>query len=175
MKTMSKEQALAIVLKDERKEPPEIPPANAYRQQAEVTVDDVVRPANSLTVRGRVRKLLEEDKDLAIWFQVLCESGPEAIKAQAWQVAQELHRDEGEIRDAMLELAHELLPDSPSGEDPKRVLFREYLLWTEQQNAIVRDRLAGDPEDGFEEAWESLGDFRHWLRARCRAALEVAA
>ena len=126
-----------------------------------------------MTVIERVGGFLE-DRDNGIWFQVLCESGPEAIKAQAWQISETLHRDEGEVRDAMLELAHELLPDSPAGEDPRQVLFREYLLWAERQDADTRARLSRDPEDGFEEARESLGTLRRWLRARSKAALEAA-
>ena len=75
----------------------------------------------------------------------------------------------------MLELAHELLPDSPAGEDPRQTLFREYLLWAEQQDAATRDRLARGSEDGFEEAREAgLGAFRTYLRGRCRAALSEA-
>ena len=124
-------------------------------------------------MKEKVKALLDRNDDLAIWFQVLCENGPQAIKAQAWQLAE--RRDEGEVRDALLELAHELLPDSPAGEDPRQVLFREYLLWAERQDAATRARLSGDPEDGFEEAWESLGDLRRWLRTRCAAALEKAA
>ncbi len=116
-----------------------------------------------------------EDHDNGIWFQVLCENGPQAFEAQAWQVAERLHRDREECRDAMLELAYELLPDSPAGvEDPRQVLFREAGVWASRQPQEVQDRLAAlfDYEHGFLDAWDSgLQGFRNYLRSRCLAAL----
>ena len=123
----------------------------------------------------RVEKFLE-DPDHGIWFALLCENGPQAVEAQAWQVARELRADESEAKDAMLELAHELLPDSPAGaEDPRDSLYREMGAWASMQPPDVQDRLAASLEHSFQDAWESgLHGFRNYLRSRCKAALAVA-
>lgn len=126
--------------------------------------------------RAAVEEFFEE-RDNGIWFQVLCESGPQAIEAQAWQVAEVLHQDREEVRDAMLELAYELLPDSPAGaEDSRQVLVRELGVWASRQPQEVQERLAASLDDGFEEAWEAgLSSFRKYLRLKCTAALEARA
>jgi hypothetical protein len=125
------------------------------------------------TTRERVERFLE-DRDNGIWFQVLCEQGWQAVEAQAWQVAKSLRRNKDEARDAMLELAHELLPDSPAGaEDPRQVLFREMGVWASRQPEGVQDRLRhGLTDDGFQEAWDSgLHGLRGYLRTACEAAM----
>lgn len=128
-------------------------------------------------VTKRVEEFLE-DRDNGIWFQMLCEYGTQAIEAQAWQVAAEVNADKDEARDAMLELAYALLPDSPTGsEDPRQVLFRELGVWATGQSQAVQDRLAISLEDSFfQEAWESgLNGFRHYLRRACETAIRPAA
>lgn len=124
-----------------------------------------------------------EERDNGIWFQVLCESGTEAIEAQAWQVAKSLHRDRKEVRDAMLQLAYELVPDSPAGsEDPRQTRFRELGVWASRQPQEVQERLSASLETspgaslGFQEAWESgLSGFRGYLRDQCTSAVEEVA
>lgn len=124
----------------------------------------------------QVRNLLDHDDDIAIWFQLLCENGPDAIKAQAWQIADVLQSQRDDVLDAMLELAHELLPDSPAGEDPRQLLFREAGIWASKQPQAVQDRLEASFQTGFDEAWHSsLGTFRGYLRERCKAALREQA
>lgn len=129
------------------------------------------------SMKARVKKLLEKDDDLTIWFTLRCEDGVQAIEAQAWQMADVLNEDENEVRDAMLELAHELLPDSPAGaEDPRQVLFREMGVWASKQDQEVQDRLTEylADGDGFDEAWESgLASFREYLRGKCKRAARV--
>jgi hypothetical protein len=129
-------------------------------------------------MKEKIKNLLDRDDDLAIWFQVLCEQGRQAVEAQAWQLAKSPRRNESEVRDAMLELAHELLPDSPAGvEDPRQVLFREMGIWASRQPEGVQDRLRhGLTGDGFQEAWDSgLHDLRGYLRTACEAAMNEAA
>lgn len=124
-------------------------------------------------MKERVKNLLEHNDDIAIWFQLLCENGAKAIEAQAWQIADVMQAPCDEVRDAMLEVAHELLPDSPAGEDPHQLLFREAGIWASRQPQDVQKRLAAsfDGEE-FEEAWgKDLGTFRRYLRERCRAAI----
>jgi hypothetical protein len=118
------------------------------------------------------------DRDTAVWFALLAEAGPDAIEAQGWQLKEVLSdrgvkvplRDE---QDAMLELAHELLPDSPAGEDPRQALFREMGRWASAQPEEAQERLrALLAEDSFLDAWDSgVRGFRNYLRSRCAAAL----
>jgi hypothetical protein len=126
-------------------------------------------------VAEQVERFLE-DEDNGIWFALLCEQGTEAIKAQAWQVAESLREEQGPVRDVMLELAHELLPDSPAGaEDPRQVLFREFGIWASRQPQELQEHLEASLEDGFQDAWElGLSGFRSYLRLRCEAALKAA-
>ena len=132
-------------------------------------------------MKEKAKKLLDQDSDLTIWFISLCEAGPEAIKAQAWQIADVLKADKHEVRDAMLEFAHELLPDSPAGEDPRQTLFRELGVWASRQPQGVQDKVQallegstqGSEIGSFQNAWEGpLNGFRGYLRSVCRIALE---
>ncbi len=126
------------------------------------------------TVRA-VEEMLE-DRDVGIWFGVLAEGGPHAIEAQAWQM-KALLDDAGigaplrDVQDAMLELAHDLLPDSAAGDDPRDRLTGDLGRWASAQPPEVREKLAAMLEHGYQDAWESgLQGFRHYLRGRCIAA-----
>lgn len=128
-----------------------------------------------------------ENRDTAIWFQLLCENGPQAIEAQGWQLQAEL-KDRGvraslrDVQDAMLELAHELLPESPAGEDPRQAIFREAGRWISRRPRADQERYrtalesGHTPGDGFQEAWDgSVASFRKFLRRCCQAAIGDAA
>jgi hypothetical protein len=130
--------------------------------------------------KRRIEHLLE-DRDTGIFFQILCENGPDALRAQAWQFRPHFDKTEGPeldaTRDALLELAYELLPDSPAGTpetlyEAKRELFGKAVRWLHAQGMDVTEAL---PAEAMNEAWElPLPDFRAYLRARCEAVRRVA-
>lgn len=138
-----------------------------------------------MKTKAAVEKLLE-DHNTGVWFTLLCESGTEAIKVQASQLHEVLQQrghecELQEVEDAMLELAHELLPDSPAGEDPRQTLFRELGVWASRQSEDVQDCLqiilesSGKGTLGsFQDAWDGpLSGFRAYLHEVCKAAIEM--
>lgn len=135
--------------------------------------------------KDKIQKLLETDDDLAVWFQLLCENGPQAIEAQAWQfVAVLSERNEEatitEVTDALFDLAHELCPDSLAGADEaaderRQDLYRHAIEWASKLPAGGQQAFADALEDGFQDAWESsLHGFRHYLKGCCSVALGAA-
>ncbi len=163
MRRMTKEQALAIVRKDERNEPPTIPdheePGYHLRHGPGTLEKKLVHNTSpkapfydNQTPMDRSNAVVEaveaeiRDRDTAIWFASLCESGPDAIEAQAWQIREAL-RNRGvkaplrDVQDAMLQLAHELLPNSPAGLDPRDRLTHDLGVWATGQPQEVQDRL----------------------------------
>lgn len=116
---------------------------------------------------------LHKDEEWARFFQLACENGPGYLKSQAWQWRDELeergHRfDKTEIQDALLDLAVELLPDSPAGSEEamweaKRELLTRALYWLGPERTLD----SGEVDRAHEL---SLAEFRAWLRARCREA-----
>lgn len=123
-----------------------------------------------------------ENHDTAVWFALLCEQGPDAIEQQAWQLQAEL-KDRGikaglrDVQDAMLQLAYELLPDSPAGIDPRDRLTHDLGRWATGQPPEVQGRLRVLLEGpGSTGAFAgSLASLRAFLRKVCTEALEKEA
>jgi hypothetical protein len=120
-----------------------------------------------------------EDHDTGIWFALLAENGPHAIEAQGWQL-QAVLKDRGvnaplrDVQDAMLQLAHELLPDS--AEDPRLEMLRVAKKWVNGRPKEDQARYMAALEEGFPEFWEApASEFRKFLRRCCEVAMKGAA
>ena len=125
-----------------------------------------------------IKKLIHQEKEWAHFFQVCCEDGPDRLSSHAWQSRDELRNrghelPETEIRDALLDLAAELLPNSPTGspeaQDAARSkLLNEAMYWAGRYGVP----LELDPDE-VQEAWEgTLSGLRSYLKERCREGLK---
>ncbi len=133
-----------------------------------------------MEIKVRIERMLDQDEDAGIWFVYACERGPEYLRAQAWQFHPSVVVDRtgapeiGETYDALLDLARELLPDSPAGseeaQDARRLdLFREAARWLDANGLGESGRDAFYAEVG--EAWYgTLAEFRRALREGLRSA-----
>lgn len=122
--------------------------------------------------RKLIEKMLEE-QEWSLFFVMSCEYGPDRLTSQAWQWEKELSTrghpaNLTAVEDALLELAHELLPDSPAGTDPRSYLFNRAARWigskpfetTDAEDAVLNEAFYGD-----------LAGFREALRAWCKVGL----
>lgn len=123
-----------------------------------------------------IRKLLK-DPEWGHFFQFSCECGPDRFTSQVWQWHDELKArgwrvQKSAVEDALLELAHELLPDSPAGEDPRRYLFNRVARWIASLGRPFKTTDAEDValNDAF---YATLPEFREALRAWVKAGLEA--
>lgn len=126
--------------------------------------------------RKLIEKMLEE-QEWSLFFVMSCEYGPDRLTSQTWQWHQELtgcgHEvDKVSIEDALLELAHALLPDSPAGTDPRRYLFNRAARWIGVRPFETTD---GEDEILNEALFGPLPEFREALRTWVRSGLERGA
>ncbi len=67
--------------------------------------------------RQRLLDLLEKNAEWGQFFALLCEDGPDRLRAQAWQFHEEVGGRLDDVEVWLLVLASEYLPDSPAGAD----------------------------------------------------------
>lgn len=134
-------------------------------------------------IRQKVEELVGSEAEWGHFFEECCKSS-ERLRAQAWQFRDELQERSrktewrmkfvlSDVEDALLELAVELLPDTPAGScDPRELLFREAVAWlTEHQPDQERWANFAEGLDWY----VPLGEFREELRRRMKAATREAA
>jgi hypothetical protein len=136
-------------------------------------------------VKTRVEELVTSELEWSLFFECCCETSAERLRAQAWQFKDELEERSRkferprrrfrslDVENALLELAVELLPDTPAGsQNPREVLLTEAVVWLVTQP--VSEEAVRQFFYGAEEIWEqSLGEFREELRERVKHVVRM--
>jgi hypothetical protein len=144
-----------------------------------------------MKARTALLELFQESQEWRIFFRSCCKTGGFRLRSQAWQLRDELknrgnHFQKGEVEDALLGLARDLLPDTPAArwdaewahelcKDDLARLAKAYAVLSAEE----KDSLDLSSQDMWDERMCAAGEvndpatFRAALKGWTRAGLEA--